>query len=276
MDIWAALERVLKVGQAPDEHRPPAVNQYTIKFLVGLIAVLLPFIELALTGGWGAITSISESYWFDDTHWPRTVDWLDISGWPRTVFTGFLFAITALLLGFNGEARIQGVLARVASCAAACIALFPCKCRFGTELIDHLHYVAAGVMYAVLAWFCLHFMARAHQKAKVHGAAAQAATTSPAAAVEAGREDWKRGIHHGKASSNARWRRNTYALCLAGMTASIAVLAFQEFLGKHFPALNPVVVGESGGLISFGLSWITASRAIPFATTKGIDREALF
>lgn len=276
MSIWVVLERILKVGQVPEPNRPPAVNQFTIKFLVGLIAVLLPFAELALTGGWGAVTSISESYWFNDKDWPRTIDWLNISDWPRTVFTGFLFAITALLLSFNGEARAQGILARVASAAAACIALFPCACRCGTELIGGLHYVAAGIMYAVLAWFCLHFMARAHQKVQVHGAAAKAATALPIASVAPGSEDWKIGVRHGKASSNAKWRRNIYAGCLVGMIASIFVLALQKYLSRWSPALNPVFVGEAGGLISFGISWITASRVVPVVTTKGIDRETLF
>jgi hypothetical protein len=39
---------------------PPEINQYTIKFLIGFVALSLPAVEMLLSHG--AITS-SQSYW---------------------------------------------------------------------------------------------------------------------------------------------------------------------------------------------------------------------
>ena len=85
--------------------RRPEIDNYTIKFLIGAIALSLPTIEFALTGG--SITSISASFWFEP------------GVWPRSVLVGFLFAIAAFLLAYNGRSETDMWLAKAASLAAA-------------------------------------------------------------------------------------------------------------------------------------------------------------
>ena len=73
--------------------RRPEIDQSAIKFLIGLIALLLAPIEFAITSG--SITSISASFWFDP------------GLWPRNIFVGFLFAISAFLLTYNGMSETE-------------------------------------------------------------------------------------------------------------------------------------------------------------------------
>ena len=204
--------------------RRPEIDNYTIKFLIGAIALSLPTIEFALTGG--SITSISASFWFEP------------GVWPRSVLVGFLFAIAAFLLAYNGRSETEMWLAKAASLAAAGIALFPCGCGDPKrEIIPHVHVLSAGVMFAVLAAFCWIFLSRA----------------------------WAKGHPQAKA------RATIYALCGIGMLGAIALLITSS--NRDSEAL--VFWGETLGLVSFGISWLTASRVIP-VITRPSEREKLF
>ena len=145
----------------------PEINQYTIKFLIGLVAVMLPVVEYAIS--LGRITSISESYWYlDSTRYPD-------SYWSRNIFVGSLFAIAALLGGYNGTSSKQLWFGKLAAAAALLIANFPCNCGDDAhESLKGVHGASAGVMFAVLAWFCWDFIERA--KTKLHDARKTAAS----------------------------------------------------------------------------------------------------
>ena len=208
---------------------PPEINQYTIKFLIGLLALLLPVVEVILTRG--VTTSISESYWYPDSYW------------SRNVFVGSLFAIAALLSGYNGTSSKQLLFGKVAALAAILIANFPCKCgNSAIELFKSVHGVSAGVLFAVLAWFCWDFIQRA--KTKLHDVRRTAAS---------------RRIVICKA-------------CGIGMLAAIA-LFIAHFL--FFPDEELLILlGETFGLVSFGLSWLTASHKLP-GITHASERESV-
>jgi len=78
------------------------IDERTIKLLVGLIAL-----SLATLTNWFAkdpLTSISTSYYE--------------GGWSQSIFVGFLFAISAFLLAYNGESKREMVLSKVAAVAA--------------------------------------------------------------------------------------------------------------------------------------------------------------
>lgn len=206
---------------------PPEINQYTIKFLIGLVALLLPVVEVILSRG--AITSISESYWYPDSYW------------SRNVFVGSLFAIAALLAGYNGTSSKQLWFGKVAALAAILIANFPCKCgNSAHEILKGVHGVSAGVLFAVLAWFCWDFIQRA--KTKLHDVRKTAASR----------------------------RIVIYKACGIGMLAAIA-LFIAHFL--FFPDEESLILcGETFGLVSFGLSWLTASHKLP-GITHSSERE---
>lgn len=56
------------------------------------------------------------------------------------------------------------VLSRVAALAGLGVAMFPCQCHGGEEIIPYVHYVSAVVMFAVLAYFCIEFYRHARSK----------------------------------------------------------------------------------------------------------------
>ena len=62
------------------------INHLTIKFVIGLIALSLA--PLTSFFAKSSITSISASYYE--------------GGWSQSILTGFLFAIAAFLLAYNG------------------------------------------------------------------------------------------------------------------------------------------------------------------------------
>ena len=205
--------------------RRPEVDQYTIKFVIGVIAFSLPLLELALTKG---ITSISASFWWEPLKEP----------WARNVFVGFLFAISALLLSYNGTTEAEMWLTKIASLAAFLIAMFPCACDPSErEIIPHVHEVSAAAMFAVLAAFCYIFMRRA--QAKGH--------------------------------REARWRVRIYAFCGLGTLAGLALFLAYFALARRDPLL---LLGETAGLLSFGVSWLTASRVLP-VITRPDERQRL-
>ena len=147
-----------KAETIPKPHHPSHVeiDNRTVKLVVGVIAVSLPVLTAAYTEG--RICSISESYYY--------------TGPASTIFIGFLFAIAAFLLPYNGRTTAQMVLSKVAGLAAASIALFPCDC--GRLDGPGVHYVAAGVMFGVLAFLCWafnkHSFTSDYRQAKAHRA----------------------------------------------------------------------------------------------------------
>ena len=170
--------------------------------------------------------------------------WISPSLWPRNIFVGFLFVIGALLLAYNGTIKEEMVLGRVAALAAFLIAMFPCACGCeAREIIPRVHAISAATMFIVLTWFCWHFYRNAEAK-----------MTDP------------------KQRPTARRRMFVYAICAFGTAFSIVLCAYLALTGKE----NETYIGESIGLISFGLSWLTASRKIPGLTTRHVDREPLF
>ncbi|HEY2560534.1 MAG TPA: hypothetical protein VGI48_12560 [Caldimonas sp.] len=188
------------------------------------MALALPFIELALTRG--SITSISASFWI-----------LDPDVWPRILFVGFLFAISAFLLAYNGLSETEMWLGKVASASALGIAFFPCACDDKThEIIGGVHLASAAALFIVLAWFCLIFMRRA--KAKGH--------------------------------REARWRAVIYMFCGWGMITSAALFIARAITKQEVLAFW----GETVGLVAFGISWLTASRVLPVITEPS-ERQQL-
>src|SRR5438067_5754683 len=97
------------------------INHLTIKLVVGLIALSLA--PLTSFFAKSSITSISASYYE--------------GGWSQSIFIGFLFAIAAFLLAYNGFSRPDMVLSKVASVAALGVAMFPCECANLIELAPH-------------------------------------------------------------------------------------------------------------------------------------------
>jgi hypothetical protein len=196
----------------------PEIDNHTLKLIVGIIALSLASLTSFLAKS--QITSISESYYMGD--------------WARNIFVGFLFAIAAFLLSYNGQSRAELVLSKLAAVAALGVALFPCDCNGNPEIIPHVHFSSAAVMFLVLTYFCYLFFKRAREKGH----------------------------------TEANRRATVYALC--GITIMVAILTlvadtiFGGVLKDLFPRL--IFYCERAGLIAFGVSWLTASRSLPVLT----------
>ena len=197
------------------------INHQTIKLLVGVIALSLGSLTDLFADE--PLSSISASYYE--------------GGWSQTFFVGFLFAIAAFLMAYNGHSKTEMMLAKVAAIAAAGAAMFPCNCpeavgncRTDMALIPGLHGLFAAILFIILAVFCRLFYQRAGTKAE-------------------------------QGNVEARCRQFVYVVCGVVIVLSMAWIALHALTGFLGP--RAVFYGETAALISFGVSWLTASRALP-------------
>lgn len=202
---------------APQRHE---IDHRTIKLIVGVVALsLAPLTSLFASA---PLTSISASYYE--------------GGWSQSFLIGFLFAIGAFLLAYNGESEREMVLSKLAAVAGFGIALFPCACDGREPPVPFVHALAAATMFLVLAYFCLLFFRRA--KAKGY--------------------------------PQAKVRSAIYVACGVTIVLAIVVLGFDRLAGGVLRAAVPRLTfyGEAAALIAFGISWLTASRVLPWITAK--------
>jgi hypothetical protein len=154
----------------------------------------------------------------------------------RDWFVGLLFAEAVLFLSFSGKNKTERKLTILASLLAAIVAIAPCECNRPPGPASVLHFPAAAGLFGILGYFCWRF--RKTAKAKI--------TKYP----EAGK------------------RVHIYTICLTGMLGC-GLMALVYAIGKDSidPRLpNYVFWTEAIGLASFGLSWLAASRTVPFLT----------
>lgn len=196
------------------------IDHRTIKLLIGGIALTLANLTSYFTGH--QITSISASYYE--------------TGWGQTIFIGFLFAIAAFLLAYNGNSVLEMLLSKLASVAALGVALFPCECGTHVPLVPYVHGASAAVMFTILAIFCGIFYKRAMKKGH----------------------------------TEARRRAYIYATCGWVIVGCIVVLAADNFLGGVIEQRveRLVFYGERAGLVAFGISWLTASKWLPVISRR--------
>ena len=200
--------------------RRPEIDHHTIKLIVGVVALSLGPLTTLLAGA--PLASISDSYY--------------AGGWSQSIFIGFLFATSAFLLAYNGEAPREMVAAKIASAAGLGVALFPCACAGHPEIVPHVHYASAAVMFAILAYLCYSFYRRAIVK------------------------------RH----TQARVRAGIYAVCGGVIVIAILVLALDGLTHGALKRVDPQLTfhGEYAGLLAFGISWLTASRVLPVLTRR--------
>lgn len=215
------------------EPKHQEIDHLTIKLVVGIIALsLAPLTSFFATH---SITSISASYYEE--------------GPSQSIFIGFLFAIAAFLLAYNGFSQPDMVLSKIASVAALGVAMFPCECANQTQLIPNVkgisgamvHGISATAMFMTLVYFCYSFYQIALAKARNEG------------------------------NKQANRRACVYVGCGLLIVVSILTLVFDHFskgiLSSRIPRLT--FWAETTALVAFGFSWLTASRILPGLTRHG-------
>ena len=115
------------------------IDHRTIKLIVGIIAISLASLTSVFANS--SITSISASFYE--------------GGWSQTIFIGFLYAIAAFLMAYNGLTKGEMILSKIASIAGLGVVMFPCKCDSHSEIIPYVHGVSAGLMFLILNLFLL-------------------------------------------------------------------------------------------------------------------------
>ena len=196
-------------------HRPE-IDERTIKLIIGVVALGLAPLTSALSPA--PLDSISAAY--------------HEGGAAQSVFVGFLFAVAAMLLAYNGRSRREMWLSKIAAVAALGVALFPCICGTHAVRVPAAHAVAATIMFLVLAWFCLIFYRRAHAKAR----------------------------------RSAQVRAGVYAVCGGVIVAAIALLGVNQLTSGALQQVLPRLVFycEAAALTAFGVSWLNASHVLPW------------
>jgi len=194
------------------------IDQHTIKLIVGVIAISLACLTALFSQN--PLDSISAAY--------------HESGKSRDILVGFLFAIAAFLLAYNGMSKRELVLSKLTAISAMGVALFPCRCGSHPEIVPGLHAISAVAMFVILVFFCWAFFERARTKKY----------------------------------PQARIRAIVYVVCGGVIVVSIATIAadflLDEAIRRKIPRLT--FYGEAAALIAFGVAWLTASRVIPFIT----------
>lgn len=116
----------------------PVFDCRTLRLVMGLIALSLPFIVTAISAQ--RLESISASYYTD----------------ARNVFVGLMFVVGAFLFAYNGWTMRQAVASKFASLGAVLVALFPTACKLCEPgLSSHIHQFGAALLFSILAYFCL-------------------------------------------------------------------------------------------------------------------------
>jgi hypothetical protein len=157
-------------------------------------------------------------------------------GGASDFFVGCLFAISSFMFAYNGDSLTEMILSKIVALAGMGVALFPCGCGKGAgeKTIPYVHYIFAATMFAVLAWLCCIFYQRAR----------------------------------GKDHREAKMRSYIYAACAVTIVLVIAGLGIDNFTGGHLASKfsRLTFFGEWIGLVAFGISWLVASKALPFIT----------
>ena len=99
------------------ENQQEKSSLYKIRLIIGLVAILLPFLTGFLSGS-PLLQSISASYYAAEA--PHYA-----GDWPRNIFVGFLIAISALFCAYTGQNKHEFHLSKVAAVAVFLVATFP-------------------------------------------------------------------------------------------------------------------------------------------------------
>jgi hypothetical protein len=227
------VEIIRKIQNKLDQPTDKAeINQRTMKWTVGCIAILIAVLPDWFSTLDRPLTSISQSYFAGDL--------------SRNIFVGFLFAISAFLLSYNGRTKKHLVCSRIAAAAAFGVAVVPCSCggvgsceSSGGVLYAPIHYLSAAVMFGILLYFCHEFRMHAREEE----------------------------------CTESFWRARVYRVCFWTMVFGIGLLLANNFLVEYFPRV--VFWGERIALFGFGLCWLVASHVFPYLTRKE-GRHKLF
>jgi len=208
---------------------------------VGWIAMALPFALVALHRG-DRLTSLSQAYYRD----------------VGALFVGFLCAIGVFLLFYRGYDGRDRIASGIAGVCAIVVSQVPCgsRCRAPASaiaslwqwhdeyplILSGLHFGAAALMFAALAYFCIFLFPETNKR---------------------GHEGHRKIL-----------RNRIYRACGAVIVLTMAIKALDGLLQWRFGSGFLWNVGtfcvESTMILAFGLSWAVKGESFPILN----DRDA--
>ena len=121
-----------------DTSRSKVFDYRALRLLMGIFALALPFVVGLISTT--PLPSVSASYHTE----------------ARDAFVGMLCVVAAFLWAYNGHSRLEGRISEVAAFCAALVSFFPTACdRCDLSPTAIVHWVAAAILFAILAFFCL-------------------------------------------------------------------------------------------------------------------------
>ena len=195
--------------------RPMVFDYRALRLLMGIFALTLPFASSLLSSS--PLTSVSSSYHTE----------------ARDAFVGILCVVATFLWAYAGHSRLESRASKVAALAAALVAFLPTSCDgCETTVTSIAHYVAAILLFAILAFFCLVPFRKNTRRA----------------AGKKGR------------------RAKVYFACGWTMVACMLAIGIARLTlpSETADALRLTYWAEAIALVAFGVAWIVAGKYIPF------------
>lgn len=202
---------------APKANDPAVLSYLALRKAVGAVALALPF-------------AVAVPIWLL-THALQT----SISGYyytgTRNVFVGSLCAISMFMLccrGYDRKDEVAGIMSAVCAIGVAFCPTAPyCPTRH-EEIVGWIHYSFAGVLFSILAYFCLVL--------------------------------FKMSAANRHLTRQKLQRNRVYTACglaIIGSMVSLALLDKGLHVHRLFGAVGTVFCFESTSLFAFGVAWLT-------------------
>ena len=212
------------------------VSHLTLRRLIGILGILLPFILATgcylLCACTGILESVSSYY---DTP-------------MRDVFVGTLFTIGFFLFAYKGYERVDDIAGDLGCVFALGVALFPTTSP--SEFIEYLHLFFAACLFTTFTYFSIFLFT----KSGGDGKGGFCSVNALYARVKSGDREKKRKVA----------RNRIYVTCGIVIVLCIALIGLVEICLEESPltSLNPVFWLESVALLAFGISWLVKGETL--------------
>jgi hypothetical protein len=199
----------------PHGPSPLIISYRTLRRSVGLLGVLLvPVLvlgSLLLDHPPQIQTSVSAYYYTS----------------MRNEMEGILCAISLFLICYHGYSKLDSVISKLAGFFCFCIAFLPTSDSTNKgDLVSTLHYICAGIFFALLAYMSIFLFTRSS----------------------------------GEMTRQKIQRNKVYRVCGIVMAVSVLGIPFDEHPAIAF--LKPTLLLETIALLAFGTSWLTKGELI--------------
>ena len=199
----------------PHGPSPLIISYRTLRRSVGLLGVLLvPVLvlgSLLLDHPPVIQTSVSAYYYTS----------------MRNEMEGILCAISLFLICYHGYSNLDSIISKLAGFFCLCIAFLPTSDSTNKgDLVSTLHYICAGIFFALLAYMSVFLFTRSS----------------------------------GEMTRQKIQRNRVYRVCGIVMAVSVLGIPFDDHPAIAF--LKPTLLLETIALVAFGTSWLTKGELI--------------